>query len=292
MDDAGLPQVSGDLQEFSASPVDDIPVAVREAPDAESRFPLRRRLLLWGIGSLGAIALIALAIGVVSRIVASQTQSPQLNSAAGNPGRVSLSGKEIMGQAIVTLRGGGSAAASVSLLGHLPYEEAPQEELRSIAVNGGSVALRKIAADKFIEMANAAKADNVILLPISGFRSVSDQEHVFFDVKAERGQETAVRAEVSAPPGYSEHHTGYAVDIGDGDHPGSDLQPDFEETQAFKWLKENAPRYSFEMSFPKGNAQGVSYEPWHWRFVGDRHSLETFYRARTSGIKLNSQQQN
>ncbi|NJL20197.1 MAG: D-alanyl-D-alanine carboxypeptidase, partial [Leptolyngbyaceae cyanobacterium SM1_3_5] len=41
------------------------------------------------------------------------------------------------------------------------------------------------------------------------------------------------------------------------------------------------PRYGFEMSFPHGNPQGVSYEPWHWRFVGDRTSLETFYRARS-----------
>ncbi|MGL5033031.1 MAG: D-alanyl-D-alanine carboxypeptidase family protein, partial [Microcystaceae cyanobacterium] len=45
-------------------------------------------------------------------------------------------------------------------------------------------------------------------------------------------------------------------------------------------LKNNAARYDFEMSFTPGNAQGVSYEPWHWRFVGDRASLETFYRAR------------
>jgi len=44
-------------------------------------------------------------------------------------------------------------------------------------------------------------------------------------------------------------------------------------------LSANAARYSFELSFAKNNRQGVSYEPWHWRYVGDRDSLETFYKA-------------
>ncbi|MEM1310980.1 MAG: D-alanyl-D-alanine carboxypeptidase family protein, partial [Cyanobacteria bacterium P01_H01_bin.153] len=46
------------------------------------------------------------------------------------------------------------------------------------------------------------------------------------------------------------------------------------------WLETNAARYSFELSFPEGNAQGVQYEPWHWRYVGDPDSLETFYQDR------------
>ena len=88
------------------------------------------------------------------------------------------------------------------------------------------------------------------------------------------------RAAVSAPPGYSEHHTGYAIDIGDADVPATNLSPDFENTAAFKWLRENAAYFSFELSFPRDNPQNIMYEPWHWRFVGDRHSLETFYKAR------------
>jgi D-alanyl-D-alanine carboxypeptidase len=58
------------------------------------------------------------------------------------------------------------------------------------------------------------------------------------------------------------------------------LNVSFEETPAFQWLKDHAAFHSFELSFPKDNPQGVSYEPWHWRFVGDRDSLETFYKAR------------
>jgi D-alanyl-D-alanine carboxypeptidase len=48
-------------------------------------------------------------------------------------------------------------------------------------------------------------------------------------------------------------------------------------------LQNNAAQYSFELSFPENNPQGISYEPWHWRFVGDSHSLETFYKAQQLG---------
>jgi D-alanyl-D-alanine carboxypeptidase len=48
-------------------------------------------------------------------------------------------------------------------------------------------------------------------------------------------------------------------------------------------LQNNAAQYSFELSFPENNPQGINYEPWHWRFVGDSHSLETFYKAQQLG---------
>ncbi|MDB9517662.1 D-alanyl-D-alanine carboxypeptidase family protein [Roseofilum reptotaenium CS-1145] len=166
-----------------------------------------------------------------------------------------------------------------NLLGHLAYEEAPVDDLMAITADG-SLRLRKMAAIKFQQMVNAAQRDGVVLVPLSAFRSLNDQEYLFFDVKAQRGQVATQRAEVSAPPGYSEHHTGYAIDIGDGYVPAVDFSPEFENTSAFKWLEENAAYYSFELSFPPNNPQGISYEPWHWRFVGDRHSLETFYKAR------------
>ncbi len=172
-----------------------------------------------------------------------------------------------------------------NILGHLPYEEAPQSELKPIT-SDGSIKLRANAATKFKEMQAAARASGVILVPISGFRSVSQQEYLFFQVKEQRAQVTTKRAEVSAPPGYSEHHTGYAVDIGDGKAPATNLNQSFEKTAAYQWLVKNAPKYSFELSFTPDNLQGVSYEPWHWRYVGDTHSLETFYKARNLSSQL------
>jgi len=68
----------------------------------------------------------------------------------------------------------------------------------------------------------------VVLGPISGFRSAKSQDHFFFDIKAARGQGATKRAAVSAP-GYSEHHTGYAVDI--GGRPATNLNTTFEKTR-------------------------------------------------------------
>lgn len=173
-----------------------------------------------------------------------------------------------------------------NILGHLAYEEAPQSELKPIT-RDGSIRLRAKAAEKFLQMQSDARAQGIILTPISGFRSISDQEYLFFRIKEKRNQPTSKRAQVSAPPGYSEHHTGYAIDIGDGNAPATNLNTTFEQTPAYKWLSQNAARYSFELSFTPDNLQGISYEPWHWRFVGDTHSLETFYRARQLTNRLN-----
>lgn len=171
------------------------------------------------------------------------------------------------------------ATLTENLLGHLPYTEAPLSELEPVTADG-QIKLRRAAAERFRAMVSAAQQEGVVLVPLSGFRSKQDQDYLFFEVKEQRAQRTTERALVSAPPGYSEHHTGYAVDIGDGHRPDTHLKETFEDTPAFQWLQKNAARFSFELSFPRNNPQGVSYEPWHWRFVGDRHSLQTFYRAR------------
>lgn len=165
------------------------------------------------------------------------------------------------------------------LLGHFPYEEAPANTLMSLTADG-SIRLRKPAAERMTELLEAARRDNIQIELLSGFRSVEDQNTIFFERKAERRQRAVERASVSAPPGYSEHHTGYAIDIGDAREPNTHLTEEFEDTAAFEWMEDNAPRFGFELSFPRNNPQGVSYEPWHWRFVGDRHSLETFYKSR------------
>lgn len=166
-----------------------------------------------------------------------------------------------------------------NLLGHLPYQEAPLSELKAITPDG-VILMRKAAAEKFLAMQKAASSRGIILQPLSGFRSLEEQKRLFFEVKQQRGQVVSKRAQVSAPPGYSEHHTGYAIDIGDAKSPGTHLSPAFGKTAAYQWLAKNAAYYNFELSFPKDNLQGVSYEPWHWRFVGDIHSLETFYKAK------------
>jgi D-alanyl-D-alanine carboxypeptidase len=162
------------------------------------------------------------------------------------------------------------------LLGHFPYRQVPADQLVTIAPG---LQLQREAAAAFLAMQAAAGADGVDLRPLSGFRSIALQKHVFFDVKSERNQSASERARVSAPPGFSEHSTGYALDVGDGHEPGSNLSRSFEDSPAFAWLQRHANRYHFELSFPLNNPQGVSYEPWHWRFEGSADALKTFEAA-------------
>lgn len=163
------------------------------------------------------------------------------------------------------------------LLGHRSYDVADDSNLVAISSNP-MVRLQPEVAQKVETMMVQAHSAGASLDVISGFRSLEDQQYLFFDLKAERGETAQTRAEVSAPPGYSEHHTGYAVDFIDTAQPTTDLNASFENTNAFRWLEENAAYYGFEMSFPKDNEQNVAYEPWHWRYVGNQESLELFYQ--------------
>lgn len=167
-------------------------------------------------------------------------------------------------------------SADGRLLGHFPYPEAPATSLSPIAPG---LALRREAAVALGRMQRAAAADGVELRVLSAYRPIAMQRSLFFDVKADRNQDARTRARVSAPPGFSEHSTGFAVDLGDARLPATDLSPQFEQTPAFRWLAANANRFHFTLSFPRGNRQGVSYEPWHWRFEGSTDALRLFEPA-------------
>ena len=162
------------------------------------------------------------------------------------------------------------------LLGHFPYREVAVAD--RVAVAPG-LELHHDAADALLAMQDAARIDGVNLVLLSGFRSLALQKQLFFGVKSERNQSARERARVSAPPGYSEHSTGYAVDLGDGAAPQANLSQSFGQTAAFAWLQANAARFHFVLSFPQGNAQGVNYEPWHWRFEGTAQALRVFEPA-------------
>ncbi|MBW4517241.1 MAG: D-alanyl-D-alanine carboxypeptidase family protein [Timaviella obliquedivisa GSE-PSE-MK23-08B] len=271
MDDAGLPKVPKRLSEYSASQHDDLPEAYRELRDE----PRKSKKSLKFIG-LAIAAFLLVILPFIWFNLRPQPTALSANSTEQRSGQPS--GAVISSSTTVPLPSSSSATASPDqVLGHYRYAEVPLSDLEPVA---NDIKMHKAAAPKFLAMVDAAQAEGVSLTILSGFRSVEEQTHLFFDVKAERGQNTDTRADVSAPPGYSEHHTGYSADIGDANEPGTHLSQSFEQTAAFKWLQQNAAYYSFELSFAKGNPEKVSYEPWHWRYVGDRKSLEIFYRTR------------
>ena len=84
--------------------------------------------------------------------------------------------------------------------------------------------------------------------------------------KLDAGATVAEILLASAPPGYSEHHTGCAIDVDTDGAPA--LEIEFEQTPAFVWLSKNAARFGFVLSFPRGNPYGYQYEPWHWFYTG------------------------
>lgn len=112
-------------------------------------------------------------------------------------------------------------------------------------------------------MKEAAARDGVELQLVSAFRSIAYQ-HELIQRKLTRGDSIDAILAVNAAPGYSEHHTGRALDIGTPGYPH--LEIDFERSPAFTWLCANAVDFGFVMSFPKDNPYGVQYEPWHWCF--------------------------
>lgn len=144
-----------------------------------------------------------------------------------------------------------------------PCEEA--RELVSIGPDllGREQRLMPAAAAAWEKMRGAAERDGVQLQVVSAFRSV-DYQRALIARKLDRGQSIADVLKVNAAPGYSEHHTGRALDLTAPDCPPLELG--FEQTRAFAWLQKHAARHGFRLSYPRDNPHGIMYEPWHWAF--------------------------
>ena len=120
------------------------------------------------------------------------------------------------------------------------------------------------AASAWFEMRDSAQKKGIELNVVSAFRSVERQTEIVRR-KLEDGKLIDDILQVSAAPGFSEHHSGRALDL---TTPGSEpLEECFENTEAFAWLVDNASRYNFSLSYPRNNGQFI-YEPWHWAFNG------------------------
>ena len=97
------------------------------------------------------------------------------------------------------------------------------------------------------EMQAAAAEEGVQLLIVSGYRSIEYQARLIRK-KINAGQSVSDILAVNAAPGFSEHHTGRAIDIAS---PGSrPLTEEFEDSDAFRWLEKNAGAHGFSMSYP------------------------------------------
>lgn len=140
----------------------------------------------------------------------------------------------------------------------------------------------KEARESFNRMVNDAKKEGYLLTTYSSFRSYDLQKKLYDQYVKKHGINKADR--FSARPGYSEHQTGLAFDIGEVGRKNLWLTEQFGESEAGKWLAENAHKYGFILRYPKGKEHitGYMYESWHFRYVGVKIATE----IKQSGLTL------
>ncbi len=163
----------------------------------------------------------------------------------------------------------------------------------------GDFMLDERCVDYAKQMIEDAAAEGIILTVVSAYRSVQKQQENLDNYikrlmnEGYTSKEAKARAEKEiARPYISEHNAGLALDILTPDWWDShdDITADFENTEQFRWLSENAHKYGFIMRYPKEyeDVTGYIYEPWHYRFVGVYYAgkikesglpLEYFYKT-------------
>lgn len=136
----------------------------------------------------------------------------------------------------------------------------PQDYTPKDLIGEGKYAVRSQTLEAFEKMKEAAKEEGINLWILSGFRPYERQKFLFENSVKTKGIEHADK--YVARPGASQHQLGTAVDI-------NSVENSFVNTKEYTWLKENAGKFGFSLSFPQGqeNITGYSFEPWHYRYI-------------------------
>jgi zinc D-Ala-D-Ala carboxypeptidase len=131
--------------------------------------------------------------------------------------------------------------------------------MQGYVVLDNTIRLSRSVAENFSDMIEAAGEDGVNRFMISsGYRGEGEQEQLY----REKGSDYAL------PPGYSEHNLGLSMDIGS-------TQQSIDRSPEGNWLKEHAWAHGFILRYPEDKTEitGIQYEPWHFRYVGQPHSM-------------------
>lgn len=155
----------------------------------------------------------------------------------------------------------------VSAFAHraLPFFLMPAElAVAEVGADGKAHLVTPAAAKAWHALSAAAREDGIGMHIVSAFRDLERQADIIRRKQRRNVPLDSILA-ASAPPGYSEHHTGRAIDI---NTPGCrPLEEDFEDTEAFRWLTRHAGAFGFTLSFPRDNKYGYIFEPWHWLYT-------------------------
>jgi len=154
----------------------------------------------------------------------------------------------------------------VNKYNYLDYNFVPEDLVKvSYEYAMHDTKLNKVALENFIKMAEDAKKDNVYFIITTAYRDYNFQSVLYNNYVNSDGVANADT--YSARPGYSEHQFGYSFDLSNKDY--ADFG-EFEYTNEYKWLQENAYKYGFIMRYPKDKEYitGYQFESWHYRYVG------------------------
>ena len=138
-------------------------------------------------------------------------------------------------------------------------------------VKGREMRLRDEAAEALSKLIEDSNAAGVELMVGSAYRSREQQVISYENWTAVFGEEK--EGGFSAPPGHSEHQMGTVADFTNA-AAGYELGQWFGETRAAEWLRQNATRYGFIMSYPRDSQKqtGYRWEPWHYRYIGPENA--------------------
>ena len=147
-------------------------------------------------------------------------------------------------------------------------------KINLVTFNGFKVC--DIIYNDLVDMTNAAKKDGITLKINNSYRTAEDQRDMF-DTQRQTylnqgysyEKATYKAKETAQLPGYSEHQTGLAIDFSNEGHPD-------DNKKIWQWLKEKSYKYGFILRYPKGKEDitKITYEPWHFRYVGKKAAKE------------------
>lgn len=231
---------------------------------------------------LGAILLVLVAAYILFRphvrdtdeVIAPTTDVPE--TALGGPAAPASARAPLTGDAAIAAKicAGDMADLPASLFGHQKFADGSAGLAAAPAGFNMSncPAMEGNMASGLAAMLRAARAEAPAVADAMGgvscYRGISYQRGLYCRSPNLAARGYAGQAYWVAPPGYSEHATGRAIDFGDRSRTDCNVSPCFAATPVGRWLAANAARFGFRLSFPKDNAAGVAHEPWHYYYVG------------------------
>lgn len=235
------------------------------------RGPLTRRTLLGAVAAAGAGALLAgcsPSAPAVTAPVASGTPTPTRASATPTP-----SATPAFDRTEFSVDDPESIWVVVDKQRPLdPQSFVPPDLVTPDVPHTNVPQLRRVAAKALETMFADASTDGITIVSLSAYRSYTTQRSIFERNLVQLGRRTTLN--LTAKPGFSEHQTGLADDLGDGG--STDLTVAFEQRPAAKWLASESWRYGFVQRYPLGFTEitGIQVEPWHFRYIGKPAAAE------------------